>query len=357
MSRSFLPLLLALAACPPVVPGPTGSTDGTDGSDDTDGVETTFATLPQGAWSFVPVDGMICASGAATGIGVNPGSNPEKIAVMIQGGGACWDTNTCYVLKTAVQVESGFTEAQLAGAVAPLDAHPLYDRDAPDNPWADATFVFVPYCTADLHAGDAVGHYDPLKPDRELHHHGDANMAALAERLRAELPDVDRAWFVGLSAGGYGVQLQADRLVSIWPDADSALLGDGSPMVQPYGGRWGEFERAWSLRRPAGCEDCETLPDILAGQVDATDGSRLGLITTRSDGVITLYLNYPLGGLAGPVDRLAADVYAADEDLDAFVVEGDQHVLIGELGRKDTKDRVLGAWLDAWVSGEGWPPE
>jgi len=342
-----LPLLLVLAACPP----PTTPTVD-PGTDDTDAVETPFSDLEEGAWSYVSVDGMICGNGAATGIGVNPGSDPTRVVTLVQGGGACWDTASCYVLKSATHVESGWGEAQLTSEAAGLDGSPLFDRDDADNPWAQATWVLVPYCTGDLHAGDAEGHYDPLNPERTLHHHGNANMVAVVDRLTRELPDVEQAWFVGLSAGGYGVELQADRLVGAWPSAETALLADGSPMVHPYDGRYGVWRSAWNLRLPEGCEACETsMTAVLEARLEQVEGSRVGLITTRSDSVITLFFNYPLGQLAPAVDRLVADVYVPTDDVEAFVVDGDQHVLIGNLDREGPGGVRLGDWVEGWRDG------
>ena len=345
-----LPLLL-LAACPsPDAPGVDTAPP------DTDTAGGPFTGLEPGTWSFVPVEGMICGNGAATGIGVNPGADPTRVVTLVQGGGACWDTASCYVLRSASHVETGWGEAQLTAETRVLEGSSLFDRDDPDNPWSEATWVLVPYCTGDLHAGDAIGRYDPLDPERRLHHHGDANVVAVLDRLTRELPEVERAWFLGLSAGGYGVQLQADRLVGAWPAAETALLADGSPMVHPYDGRYGQWRSAWDLRLPEGCEACATsMPAILEARLEQVEGSRVGLITTRSDAVLTLYFNYPLGQLAPAVDRLVRDVYLPAEDVEAFVVDGDAHVLIGNLDREGPGGVRLGDWVAGWRDdATGW---
>ena len=348
MIRASCVLLLVLAACEPLPPGPA-PTDSTDATDDTDAIEEApFSELPAGEWTYRPVDGMICGNGADTGVGVNPGEDATKVVVVVQGGGACWDTASCYVLKTATHVESGWGPAQLESEARTLDASPFFDRSAEDNPWSDATFVLVPYCTGDLHAGRSEGRYDPLKPDRILHHHGDANMAAVSDLLAEQVGDAERAWVLGFSAGGYGAQLQADRFRDAFPDADLALMADGSPMVQPYDGRWGVFRSAWDMRLPD-CEGCsDTLTDVLEARVDALPDARFGLITTRSDQTITLYFSYPLDGLAPAIDRLVTDAYLPDDRLQAFVVEGNEHVLLGNPARTGPGGVVLGDWFEAW---------
>ena len=62
-------------------------------------------------------------------------------------------------------------------------AHAL-DRARATNPFRDASYVFVPYCTGDLHAGSNVATYDVLGP-RTFAHVGRRNVEALLPRLRA----------------------------------------------------------------------------------------------------------------------------------------------------------------------------
>ena len=339
---------LALIGCvPPAPPSDPPDTDPVD----TD-PPPAFADLPTGAWSYVGVPGMVCGDGSPTGIGVHPGSSDE-VLLLVQGGGACWDALTCFVLNSAVNVTSGWGEAKLRAETDALASFPLLDRARADNPFRDATWVWVPYCTGDLHIGRTVKTYVDWQPDQRLHHAGDANMAAVLDLVHGQIAAPSRVWAMGFSAGGYGVQLQADRIRAAWPDADLALLADGAPMVRPYGGRWGEFRTAWDPRFPEGCTDCDQgFPQIFAHQI-ANAPAGHGLLTFRNDAVITLYLNYPAGGLPGATDALLDGPYAAT-GVEAFVLDGDDHVMIGGLDTRVARDgTTLRAWVEAWASGEG----
>lgn len=306
-------------------------------------------TVPEGTWSYVPVDGMICGNGTATGIGLNPGADPTKLVVMIEGGGACWDTLSCYVVQSAANVNTGWGAAQLAATSAALDASPLFDRADPTNPWADATFAIVPYCTGDMHTGRTVQHYDPFDYNHVLHHAGDANMEAAVERLQAGVPGAASLWVVGLSAGGYGAQLQGDRFADAWPDADLAILADCAPMVTPYGYQWAAWRAVWDPRLPAGCTTCVTdLTAALEAQRADLGDVRMGLIATRSDTVITLFFTYPLDGLPGAVNTLVDRVYVPDDRSQAFVVDGAEHVLLGDLTRTAASGTTLEDWVTGW---------
>lgn len=339
-------VLLMLAGCPPVVDD-TENLSSDSGS--TDSLE--FSELPADTWTFLPVDGMRCGNGSDTGIGVNPGSD-EEILFFFAGGGACWDAFTCYVVESAVNIRVTWGADNLAAETDPLAGFPLLDRTDPDNPFARATWIYVPYCTADLHIGDQIVSHAATEPD--LHHVGDRNVASLLERVHEQIPAPERVFMLGISAGGYGVQLQADRFAQTFPDSDLALLADGAPMVRPYDGRWWEFRRAWHPRYPADCEDCDQgLDEILRHQVATLPDLRFGLLTYLNDAVIMLYLNQPLGRLERVTNDMLDEVYTAP-NAGAFVLPGDDHVMLPRYESAQASDgTTLQDWVGSWAHGDG----
>ena len=61
----------------------------------------------------------------------------------------------------------------------------------PTNVFRDATYVFVPYCTGDLHAGDNVATYDVGGTPTPTYHWGGRNLDPLPPRVsRPGLPGV-----------------------------------------------------------------------------------------------------------------------------------------------------------------------
>jgi hypothetical protein len=170
-------------------------------------ISRTEGTVIAGAagWTWIPFDDAFCTdaveqpSGAyqfgesTTGLAISWGSTASTdLVVFLQGGGACWDFFTCggapeLVPKTAST--GPFGPAEFA-----RDIHDKYPRswvrreNLPDT-LRDATVVFVPYCTGDVHSGDAVTTYAPPLPGREpvtWHHVG---------RERARVPEAARATF------------------------------------------------------------------------------------------------------------------------------------------------------------------
>jgi hypothetical protein len=347
----WLPLLL-LVACDPVIPTPDDTDSDLDSDSDTEPLPVPFADLAPGEWSYLALDGMLCGNGTATGIGVNPGTDPTQVHVFYAGGGACWDAATCHVLKSAVNLETGWGEGKMTAETRGLDNSGLFDRSDVDNPYRSATFVYVPYCTGDLHAGTTERTY--FAPAGVVHHHGDANTQAVVEHLVDELPGVEQVWLTGVSAGGYGVQFQVDRYAAAWPDAELAALADCSPMVTPYGDRFGAFRAAWNPRLPDDCAGCDrSLTALLQTQLAAMPDARFGLTAYDNDGTITLYLGYPIGGLQGATVALVDDTYVPAANASAFLVVGNQHTMLGNVGAVTGPGGVrLEDWFWGWANGD-----
>jgi hypothetical protein len=345
--------ILGFGACAPLVSSVETDSAIEDSDLDSDPLPASFADLPAGTWSFVPVDGMVCGNGAPTGIGVNPGSDPTRLMVLVAGGGACWDALTCYILRSAVNVEASWGANQMASETAGLtrDALAPLTSAAPDL--AEATWIYVPYCTGDLHAGSTVQAYDAFNPNRKLHHAGDANFQAWIDAVQSEMPGVSKLWAIGFSAGGYGVQLQADKFATAWPGAEGALFADCAPMVTPYGGRLGEWQRAWDLRAPEGCDAClSSFPAYLDDARARMPSWRLGLAATDQDAVITVFASYPAGSLGPAVHKLVADHYAPHAQASAFVKAGTDHVILGNAAGTSSRGGVnLLTWFGNFLAG------
>ena len=116
-------------------------------------------TAPAGVWTWVPIDGMACGDGSPTGIGVNLVDTSDNVMLYMQGGGACWDLNTCFTLKSAVHIEGGYGQSDFNTDIATLSGSYLWQR-VPQNPFKDVSWIYVPYCTGDLHDGANVMMYD-----------------------------------------------------------------------------------------------------------------------------------------------------------------------------------------------------
>lgn len=311
---------------------------------------------PAETWTWIPIDGMTCGNGSATGIGVNLTTRSDRVFVFLLGGGACWDAQTCFTLRTAANLDTGYGAAELAQAMGGLNAYRLFQRDA-GNPFADASYVFVPYCTGDLHAGRRVADYVDNGTPRQVHHVGQDNLDALWPRLRATRPSADVVWLTGASAGGYGAMLEQDRLRAAWPSARVHVLSDSSHPIDPEPTRWAALRTAWSLDLPAGCAACTNGFGGWPGHLRATmpSGSRWALIMTTRDQVISQYMGFTPAQLDAATRTIATGM-APGTGQAAFVIDSTAHVLTTVSPAPMTSAGVdLGTWVRDFAAGAaGW---
>jgi hypothetical protein len=84
----------------------------------------------------------------------------------------------------------------------------IMDQDLQGNPVKDDTYIFVPYCTQDLHFGNATVLYHLLDgTNRTVQHRGLENGLSVMKYLFREIPQPDRVLVTGCSAGGYAAAL------------------------------------------------------------------------------------------------------------------------------------------------------
>ncbi len=164
----------------------------------------------------------ICSRGTPWVYFVKRGTT-NKLLVYYQGGGACWDYATCAALpvyKTTAGASDNPASAQTGFA----------NLDNPANPFRDWNMVFVPYCTGDVHWGDAVVEYvNPVNPNltATIHHAGRVNASVAEKWAREHFVDPDEVFVTGSSAGAYGALLNSIYLQEkVYPSSPFAVLGD-----------------------------------------------------------------------------------------------------------------------------------
>ncbi len=273
-SALALPLALALAAC---------------GSDPE-------PQRPPSAWTDIA--GMLCADGSPTGIGVLAGRS-DAVLVYLAGGGACWrDRASCSnTLRAFGRTEFEFLQLLASGTV--------FDRTLAGNPFSSWTFVYVPYCTGDVHAGDAVQTYGGVT----WNHHGWRNLGAAVGALTAALPRPANVVVAGSSAGGFGALAAYDLVRDAWDPAggtSAALLDDSGPTFVGTSippsllATWWD---GWSLGSTLGvrCPQCESdLSEIWRTLVTNHRDDRLALLSTTQDATMRAFFADPDAGSSPP---------------------------------------------------------
>ena len=205
------------------------------------GASSTGPAAASGGWERVEPGGRTrCGRGGRFAFWARMGA-PDRLLVFFQGGGGCWDRRTC-------APGAGFFDDRVDAGDDPSGGAGVLDLDDPRNPFRGWSVLFVPSCTGDVYAGDAVRTYrDGGGPAVTVHHRGHANASAALEWMFRRVPDPRQVFVTGCSAGSVGSILHAPRVLRQYPRARVAQLGDslGYVLSRPTDvrGLWGADRR------------------------------------------------------------------------------------------------------------------
>jgi hypothetical protein len=354
-------LALALAAC-----GGDDDAGAADaGSPDAD--LPAFHDAVEGTWTWVDVPGNQCMNGSATGIGINLNRASDKLAIVFEGGGACFNDLSCF----DVAHKNGYREADLATFAGTQGQQGLFDRTDASNPIRDWNIVMVPYCSGDVHIGNAeqgVGGRTQV---------GFQNTRRTAELVAAEFDgDLSQVLVTGMSAGGFGSAFNFDQIQQIFGDVPADLLDDSGP---PLGNATltpclqQQIRTVWNVDSiiPTDCPQCistglsEMIP-FLAGKYPQ---QRFGYISSLRDATIERFFGFGYPDCDNPSVPMAdAPFQAGIEDMRDHIVSPlanaamfslDSSVHVWTWGKPLEEVQVgsvdLGTWMGELVDhADGW---
>ncbi|MEQ8453395.1 MAG: pectin acetylesterase-family hydrolase [Sandaracinaceae bacterium] len=314
--------------------------------------------LPEREWAWVPLPRTRCLDGSSSGVLISAGAPDAGLILYLQEGGACFNEASCSsgTSRFSFGAEAGERFAER------LDTYTwLFTRGDASNPFRDWTFVFVPYCSGDVFAGDV------LEAESGFTHVGAVNMRIALERL-TDTFEPSHVLLTGSSAGGFGAAMSYERVHDAFVDARVTLLDDsGTPLHEPYMPTClqRQWRDAWGLTRtlPSSCEVCREpegggLVGLLSHLAERYPAQRFGLMTYREDYVIRLFFSmgytarcdvftlYPPEVFVEGVGQLEREVFAPHANLSLFVAEGAEHMLLPGAGsdpdRAFVRDLVFG---------------
>ncbi len=309
---------------------------------------------PNEEWTWVPFSEAVCANGQSTGIGVNLTDKSKRVLLYFEGGGACWDQLTCYLLKTAANFDTGYDEAKFQSELQQYGSALLFNRTAANNPFKDYNYVFIPYCTGDVHAGDNEADYGGNK----AMHKGGANVLKYLERLVPTFAGTDRVIASGSSAGGYGAGFNWWRIQNAFGSSVRVdLLDDsGQPLPPPYitSNLEQQWRTQWNLGAalPPDCAECANSLDALFSYYgDHMTNQRAALISYTRDTVISQFLQISLDQFEQGLDVLATTRIDPYPKMHYFFVTGESHVLLGS-PTKSTNGVTVLDWVTQMESDD-----
>lgn len=238
------------------------------------------ATAPAAPWMQISLADAVCARGTPYSFFLHEG-DPDRLLVYFQGGGACWNADTCKpggTFDDAVQPDE-------------LDHYAgIFDFTNPQNPVADYSVVVVAYCTGDVHTGAAVQTYSVGATQTTIHFTGFSNAEAVLAWVYAHYASPSRLIVTGSSAGAYGAIFNAPALLAHYPDAQAVVFGDAGIGVLPAD--WDGFT-TWGTRAnvllPAAAEATspEFTNQLYTAAAEAFPAARIAEYTSYSDAIQT----------------------------------------------------------------------
>ncbi|EST09612.1 Protein notum [Kalmanozyma brasiliensis GHG001] len=288
----------------------------------------------------------VCADGSMTGFAYNMHSGANDILIYFDGGGACWDTNSCFTNPTAFNLQ-GYTESSFQGwTKTSLDSQILLtSRDpARNNPWAGAHYVFVPYCTGDIHGGNNVVTYDGAPAP--IYHKGYSNFQTILQVVAGAVPYPQNVWITGTSAGCFGATLNYVAARKAFPWSRIHLIGDSCETTPGFIGT----KPSWKLTQPGGrdCPKCQPgeFNSFLPALSSANTGSRFGSISFASDGTLPGFMGATMDSFTSIISGYFANVTKTTTNMaKTFTVTGEGHGVLYQTSPVSTTGATLASWL------------
>jgi Pectinacetylesterase len=349
----ILPLLLVLASFAAAVAGCGANHD--VGAVSTTPTTTTATSGDQDWERVVPGGDCQCSDGSEFSFWVRE-ANPRKVVFYLEAGGACFSAETCApgrgLYKTTIEVPPTGGNFASGG---------IFDFANERNPFADYSVVNVPYCTGDVHLGNATREY---APGLTIQHKGHVNGNAALDHLVETFPAATEVVVTGESAGSIAAPLYAGLVSDRLPDARITVLADGSGSY-PDTPRIDEMLAAWGFE--------SVIPDWPENAgLTAEEWSFAGFFiqSGRHDPEIAFARHdyaydavqvswYQVLGIPGKnplslMDGNEAQIEGAGVNLVRYTAPGDEHTVLGDAPfYTETVDGVkLVDWVTRLIEGE-----
>jgi Pectinacetylesterase len=328
---------------------------------------TTDATASSGSMSggasewekVVPGGDCECADGSEFAFWERR-ADPTKVVLFLDGGGACFDAETCAFTGGPAGGEENY-DWSVHGDDPSSDGG-IFDFARGDNPFGDYSFILVPSCTGDAHLGDVTREYSP---ELTVEHNGFVNGTAALSYLAENYPDATQVVVVGKTVGSIAAPVYGGLVADLLPDAQVTVLGgqsghipDDPELNTEIVGQWGVYDnmpdwevnegltaRDWGPTRfwiQAGLHD----PEIVLARFDfAYDASAVESAESEGQDPSTLLAT---------IDANEAAIEAAGVVLHSYTAPGVDHGIFEwpKFYEIEVNGVRLVDWVDALIAGQ-----
>lgn len=227
-------------------------------------------------WTAIdaPEDCM-CADGAPYNFFERP-ADPAKVVFFLEGGGACFTPESCAFSEESTTLY----DWNIGADDDPATMSGIFDLENAENPFADYSFVYVPYCTGDVHLGNSSHEYSP---DLTVEHRGWVNGSAAVSYLADHYASAEQIVVVGESAGSIASAPYAATIGDALPDAQITVFADGSGGYPDNGQLSVGMEALWGFVRPEWAADVPIEEWTVPGMVEAAGVTQFSFTAPGSD--------------------------------------------------------------------------
>lgn len=301
-------------------------------------------------WTWIDVPGSACASGTATGFAISPVANSKKLMIYLQGGGSCYDYDTCWTDPKAANT-AGYDSNDFAQEPKTKN-YVILSRKDTRNPFIDTNMAYVPYCTGDFHSGYNLQTLSDGNVSKDTHFYGGHNMDLFLAEMRNRFPDIEQVWLVGTSAGGAGTAPNFFKVKDTFNTRVDIINDSGTPLPVP---RAVDAQSLWGTPVIPGCESgCTTPEQQLHAVRQADPSSRYALLSYAYDNILAKGYGIGLENFNTQLN-LTLTHLASDQHFKSFFVNNPkstpQHVIMGHFSNSVLMDH-MSAWLGQMVTDD-----
>lgn len=324
-------------------------------------------------WTWVPFAGAKCRDGSTTGIGVNFNPASTKLMIFLEGGGACFNSLTCSENPSSFGATDFPGRFPAGDGGVPETGNGILDRNAA-NPVGDWNFVYVPYCTGDIHAGNNPAGVVPGVSGTQAFV-GYANVDLYLQRLVPTFASATQVLLTGASGGGFGAAANYVHVQRAFGSVPVDLIDDsGPPMESPYLATCLQTENRaiWNLDPTVGADcggDCNDpasfFLDFAKHAAKTYPKRQLGLLESTDDGTITEFFGFGASNCTTVLpQQLSAATFTAGLDdirtqlagetnVGSFYFTGTKHTSLEDPSyyTRTGGTTLLTAWVGALVGG------
>ncbi len=296
------------------------------------------------------------------------GGDPKRLVLDFQGGGACWNDLTCSIAGAVFSEEAATTD-DVEGVRDDPDLGGIYRLSDAANPVEGWSLVHIPYCTGDVHWGDATHLYGT---DNTIQHRGKQNVTTVLDWVADRYPSPDTIFVTGCSAGAYGAIGYASWVAERWPKAEVRVLADSGAGIitetffEDSFPNWNALPTLEANLPALGQVPLSTLniKDLYIATAKAYPNMRIGQYNSTFDRDQNTYYTFMGGGndWSQRMQATVAEIASQAPNFRSYQAPGQIHCIHPyrfyyerETGPAGTVVDYV-TWLDEFINGAELPP-